>query len=253
MDEGYIKLYRSLLKWEWIDNPNVLSVFIHCLLLANWEDKKWHGKVIERGEFITSIEKLSTYTGLSIQQTRTALNKLNESGELVTKTQRGRKYTIIRVCNYDNYQEQQRDNKEITTKQQRDNKEITTKQQRDNNEITTTKEYKNIKKDKKDKNNKNDKKSTPTRYRYGEFQKVLLSDDELDKLKQEYGTGTTDACITFLDEYIEMKGYKAKNHYLCIRKWVVDAVNERKAKKPQSRNDWIDDWLEQVKEGADEN
>ena len=253
MENGFIKLYRSLLKWEWIDNPNVLSVFIHCLLLANWEDKKWHGKVIERGEFITSIEKLSTYTGLSIQQTRTALNKLNESGELVTKTQRGRKYTIIRVCNYDNYQEQQRDNKEITTKQQRDNKEITTKQQRDNNEITTTKEYKNIKKDKKDKNNKNDKKSTPTRYRYGEFQKVLLSDDELDKLKQEYGTGTTDACITFLDEYIEMKGYKAKNHYLCIRKWVVDAVNERKAKKPQSRNDWIDDWLEQVKEGADEN
>ena len=242
MENGFIKLYRSLLKWEWIDNPNVLSVFIHCLLLANWEDKKWHGKVIERGEFITSIEKLSTYTGLSIQQTRTALNKLNESGELVTKTQRGRKYTIIRVCNYDNYQEQQRDNKEITTKQQRDN-----------NEITTTKEYKNIKKDKKDKNNKNDKKSTPTRYRYGEFQKVLLSDDELDKLKQEYGTGTTDACITFLDEYIEMKGYKAKNHYLCIRKWVVDAVNERKAKKPQSRNDWIDDWLEQVKEGADEN
>ena len=250
MENGFIKLYRSLLKWEWIDNPNVLSVFIHCLLLANWEDKKWHGKVIERGEFITSIEKLSTYTGLSIQQTRTALNKLNESGELVTKTQRGRKYTIIRVCNYDNYQEQQRDNKEITTKQQRDNNEVTTKQQRDNNEITTTKEYKNIKKDKKD---KKDKKSTPTRHRYGEFQKVLLSDDELDKLKQEYGTGTTDACITFLDEYIEMKGYKAKNHYLCIRKWVVDAVNERKAKKNDKAQEldgfysMVGDWLSEQK------
>lgn len=25
-----------------------------------------------------------------------------------------------------------------------------------------------------------------------------------------------------------MKGYKAKSHYLCIRKWVKDAVKEKK-------------------------
>ena len=136
MDNGYIKLYRSLLKWEWNDNPNVLTVFIHCLLLANWESKNWHGEIIERGEFVTSVEKLSAYTGLTIQQTRTALNKLNESGELLTKTKRGRRYTIIRVCNYEQYQEQQRNNNEITTNQQRNN-----------NEITTTKEYKNKKKE----------------------------------------------------------------------------------------------------------
>ena len=36
------------------------------------------------------------------------------------------------------------------------------------------------------------------------------------------------SCIQYLDEYIEMKGYKAKNHYLCIRKWVVDAVSKQK-------------------------
>ena len=246
MENGFIKLYRSLLKWEWIDNPNVLSVFIHCLLHANHQDNKWHGVLVERGTFITSISKLSQNTGLTPQQVRTALKKLSKSGEVVTKSQQGAKYTIIRVCNYEKFQ----DNKEITKYQQSDNKVITKLQQSDNKVITTNKNDKNIKNDK---NDKNDKKSKPTRHRYGEFQKVLLSDDELDKLKQEYGTGTTDACITFLDEYIEMKGYKAKNHYLCIRKWVVDAVNERKAKKNDKAQEldgfysMVGDWLSEQK------
>lgn len=40
----------------------------------------------------------------------------------------------------------------------------------------------------------------------------------------------TQKAITFLDEHIEMKGYKAKSHYLAIRKWVVDAVKEKERK-----------------------
>lgn len=32
-----------------------------------------------------------------------------------------------------------------------------------------------------------------------------------------------------------MKGYKAKSHYLCIRKWVFDALKEREQKKRGSR------------------
>ena len=134
MENGYIKLYRSLLKWEWIDNPNVLTVFIHCLLLANHQDNKWHGVLVERGTFITSISKLSQNTGLTPQKVRTALKKLSKSGEVVTKSQQGAKYTIIRVCNYEKFQ---------------DNKEITKYQQSDNKVITTNKNDKNVKNDKK--------------------------------------------------------------------------------------------------------
>lgn len=72
---------------------------------------------------------------------------------------------------------------------------------------------------------------------FGEYKHVRLKDSELAKLVNEYGQAMTDACITFLDEYIEMKGYKAKSHYLCIRKWVIDAVKERQAKaKPNNKN-----------------
>ena len=89
------------------------------------------------------------------------------------------------------------------------------------------------------------KKSEP-RHKYGEYKQVMLKDSEIDKLKEEYGLGMLEDCITFLDEYIEMKGYKAKNHYLCIRKWVVDAVKERQRKQSgnngnaQGRLDWLD-------------
>ena len=59
---------------------------------------------------------------------------------------------------------------------------------------------------------------------------MLLTQTEYAKLIAAFGDAMTDNCITFLDEYIEMKGYKAKNHYLCIRKWVIDAVKERTRK-----------------------
>lgn len=60
------------------------------------------------------------------------------------------------------------------------------------------------------------------KHKYGEYKNVLLKDDELEKLKKEYSN--YEDLIKYLDEYIEMKGYKAKSHYLCIKKWVTDAV-----------------------------
>ena len=53
---------------------------------------------------------------------------------------------------------------------------------------------------------------------------LLLKDEELQKLQQDYSN--CKQLITYLDEYIEMKGYKAKSHYLAIKKWVVDAVKK---------------------------
>ena len=70
--------------------------------------------------------------------------------------------------------------------------------------------------------------SKPPKHKHGEYSNVLLTDDEYNKLYKDYPNAKE--LITFLDEYIEMKGYKAKSHYLAIKKWVVDAVNERKAK-----------------------
>ena len=67
------------------------------------------------------------------------------------------------------------------------------------------------------------------KHKYGSYGHVMLTDEEYSKLTSDFGD-LADPSITFLDEYIEMKGYKCKSHYLAIRKWVVDAVKERKRK-----------------------
>ena len=64
---------------------------------------------------------------------------------------------------------------------------------------------------------------------------MLLKDEELQKLQKEYQNW--EALIKYLDEYIEMKGYKAKSHYLCIKKWVVDAVKKESLKNPKKEKD----------------
>ena len=74
-----------------------------------------------------------------------------------------------------------------------------------------------------------------TKHKYGEYKHVLLTNTEAKKLVSDYGKKETEDAITYLDEYIEMKGYKAKSHYLCIRKWVFDALKEREQKKMGSR------------------
>ena len=77
------------------------------------------------------------------------------------------------------------------------------------------------------KKTKNDK---VVRKRCGEFRNVLLSDDEEEKLIDEFGIEFALRAIKFLDEYIEETGYKRKNHYLCIKRWVIDAAKEKEAK-----------------------
>lgn len=99
---SWIKLHQKMTKWEWFSNPNVLVVFIHLLLKANWEDKQWQGVLVKRGSLITSREHLSKETGLTIQQTRTALTNLQSTSEITIKTTN--KYTYISINNYDKYQ-----------------------------------------------------------------------------------------------------------------------------------------------------
>ncbi len=80
------------------------------------------------------------------------------------------------------------------------------------------------------KNNKNNNIYKQKHY-YGEYKNILLTDDELDKLNRDYGEDKTQIAIKFLDEAIEMKGYKYKSHYLALKKWVFDAISKNKENK----------------------
>ena len=118
MEAGHIKIYRSIESWRWGNDPVMVYFWVRILLMANWEDKEWHDKVIERGSFVTTVANLSSRTGLSVGQVRTCLNRLRAGGEIAVKATNN--YTLITICKYDNYQsgttnESQTDNKRIAT------------------------------------------------------------------------------------------------------------------------------------------
>lgn len=89
------------------------------------------------------------------------------------------------------------------------------------------------------------------KHKYGEYNRVLLTDEELEKLNTEFGEEKTQKAITYLDEYIEMKGAKYKSHYLAMRKWVFNAVEEKEQKSAKT-NDKDKSMWETLNEAFDE-
>lgn len=142
--EGWIKVHRKLVDWEWYNDINVKVVFLHLLLTANHKEKQWKGQTILRGQKLTSIEHLADDVGLTIQQTRTALKKLKSTHEITIKTTS--KNSLITIEKFNNYQfEADEDNKQ-NNKQL--NNSITNNQQTNNKQITTNKNEKNDNNDK---------------------------------------------------------------------------------------------------------
>ena len=129
----YLKLYYKLLDWEWYTNANVMRLFIHCLLKANRQTKKWQGITIEAGSFVTSYEHLAVELGLTVRQVRTALDKLKMTKELTHKGQA--QYSIITVNNWNDYQVNDKQNdKQMTNERQTNDKQMTTTRECNNEE-----------------------------------------------------------------------------------------------------------------------
>ena len=103
LQNGFIALHRSLLQWEWYDDINTKTLFIHLLLTANYESKVWHGIAIERGQRLCSVAVLSSELCLTSKAIRTALNHLKQTGEVAIKTTN--KYTLLTLVNYSKYQD----------------------------------------------------------------------------------------------------------------------------------------------------
>tara|TARA_B110001469_G_scaffold122146_1_gene132416 strand:- start:277 stop:1218 length:942 start_codon:yes stop_codon:yes gene_type:complete len=133
-----------MLQWEWYDEPNTWRVFMHLLIVANHERKKWRGVTIERGQRLTSLAHLAKETRLSVRSVRTALKHLNSTGEVTSQATSA--YTMISVCNYETYQRDERTSDKPIDK--RSDKRATNGRQATDKPPTTNKNDKNIKNDK---------------------------------------------------------------------------------------------------------
>lgn len=140
MESGWIKIHRKFSEWEWIDKPEMVSLFIYLLLTAGSEDRMWHGLMVKRGQLVTSVSSLSKKLGISTQTLRTCLGRLKSTNEITIEPTK--RFTIITISNYDVYQNKtETANKQIN---KQINKPLTNNQQTTNKQLTTSKEYKNI-------------------------------------------------------------------------------------------------------------
>lgn len=139
---SYIKLNRGITEWEWFTDDNMLKLWIYLLVNAQYQDGRFKGIDVKRGQVIVGRKKLAERLGMTEQRVRNCLNRLKSTNEITIKPTN--KYSLITIVKYDIYQGESEENNQQNNQlanQQQTNKEPTKNQQR-----TTVKE---IKKDKK--------------------------------------------------------------------------------------------------------
>lgn len=123
--QGWVCVHRQLLDNPIFKNDKLFRVFMYCLLKAS------HSKhdqlvgdsivTVNSGQFVTGRKAISSSTGLTEQNVRTALVKLEKLSILTIKPTN--KYSIISITNWDKYQQS---NQQVTSKQPASNQQVTT-------------------------------------------------------------------------------------------------------------------------------
>lgn len=89
------------------------------------------------------------------------------------------------------------------------------------------------------------KKKKPVRHKYGEYKNVLLSDDQMDKLKSEF-PNDWEQRIDRVSEYCEGTGKTYKNYLATIRAWAKKdkQPNNKAVRKTRTfvRQETLPDW-----------
>jgi len=137
-DEGWLKLYRALLRKPiWINStPVQKTILITLILMANHKARSWewngHQYEVQAGQLITSLEgiKKKAGRGISIRNVRTALHRFEKVFEFLTSeaTNTGRLITIVNWSTYQSpdYEIDKPIDKRVTNDRQTGDKRVTT-------------------------------------------------------------------------------------------------------------------------------
>lgn len=89
---------------------------------------------------------------------------------------------------------------------------------------------------------KETKKKNPPRHKYGEYKNVLLTDEQLRKLKEEF-PDDWEQRIDRVSEYCELSGKTYKNYLATIRAWArKDKQTPKKQARSYARQEQLPDW-----------
>ena len=235
--KGYIKIHRKFRDWEWYSEPVVKDVFLHLLITASWEDSRYKGHEIKAGQTIITVSGLASELGVSTRQVRTAIEKLESTGEITRKTTN--RFTVVTVENWSLYQaDYDDDDKRMANKRQTDDKQMTNGWQTDDKRTL----YKEYKKTRIQENNN----SARTRVSHGDgvskFVKPTLQEVKAYCIERKNDVDPE----RFVDFY-EAKGWmvgknKMKDWRAAVRNWERNGASKSAGQVQQEgRLDWIDE------------
>lgn len=102
MNEGWIKVFRSLPAWRWYKDSNTKSLYLHLLLNACIRHTPFMDFVLQPGEFVSTVRALAYELNMSDKAVRVAMNHLIATNDMAIKTTN--KYTVFTVQNWEKYQ-----------------------------------------------------------------------------------------------------------------------------------------------------
>lgn len=104
---GYVRVSRRMLNWEWFSDGNTFHVFMFLLLSASKDKCNWRGMELEKGQVFTSYSKIAVATGLTVDDVKNAITNLVSTGEVTMNELNEGKPTediIVSVSKYSDYQ-----------------------------------------------------------------------------------------------------------------------------------------------------
>ena len=204
--DGWIKIHRQSLNSSVMAKPKTWYIWCWCLMKATHVSQKFpfNGKDVELkpGQFITgrskALKELKKITPMSY---RIALDYLKTTNRITIKTTN--KFTIISICNWDEYQ--------VKTTSKTTSK--TTNQQPTSNQPATT--YKNNKNKKNDKNNINN-----------------LTKDDFNEIRIKYGISIKDVIEKYDDMVLWAKEKpgrtRGRNWKFTLMNWLRKDIKDGK-------------------------
>ena len=221
---GYIKLHRKLVDWEWYTDVNVKVVFLHLLLTANFKKNVYQGIEVLPGQTIVGTNALAVNTGLSRQQVRTALNKLVLTNEITIKSTN--KFSLVTIENWSSYQFENETSTNKSTNKSTNNQPHLKNDKKYKEDISNKCVYMN--------NSIKGEGQRENTHPFGEFSNVFLTDDEYARLTSKYMR--VDQLIDKVS--IWLTEHTRKNHYAaCLTFARNDSWEKRKAEPKKGKSE----------------
>lgn len=101
LDTGFVPVNRKITSYGWYDDIRATLMLYHLILTANYEAVKWHNTVIQRGQRVTSLIRLSEELMMPKSTVADVLSRLEKRGFIERKATAD--FTIITLKAYEDY------------------------------------------------------------------------------------------------------------------------------------------------------